>query len=116
MSLFSGRSIPIDRRKALLGSGLNGGPATIDEAYKELSRDALAVWLRMCTLSRAELRAGSRALSEILQLTPSVFNRVSNELRRLGYMQPVKKRGYHTTYVILRKLLIQSELPGVIRL
>jgi len=59
---------------------------TIPEGYRELTKTAFAVWVRLHAMTETELSAGRKAIASTLGKTTSSANDVFRELRRKGFV------------------------------
>ena len=77
--------------------------ATIEQAYDELSREALCIWMRLMVMSPNELQSGKKALSKVCNYSLNRFYSIMKELYNKGYVSYVKHKRLGTKHVILLK-------------
>lgn len=65
-------------------------PATIHEAYDELSQEAFAVWIRLTMATQHQLDSGRQKVAKILHYSEGRSNTVLRELRNKGYIRLMK--------------------------
>lgn len=93
-----------------LGTKIDGEdrPATIQEAYNELSQEAFAVWMRLLVAKDTELSKGRGALADLLGYSEGRSNAILRELKHKGYIEFQKsyRIGLPTLVKILRRGLV----------
>lgn len=92
-------------------------PATIIEAYNELTQEGFAVWMRLLVATDAQLKQGRRAISQLVGYSEGRCNVILRELKHKGYIALMRadRPGLPTSIKILRKALISGP-ARVIRL
>lgn len=85
-------------------------PATIPEAYSELSQEAFAIWMRLLCCSDTQLEQGRKAISIVLGYSEGRSNVILRELKHKGYItfKPADRPGLPTTINIRRKAIISG--------
>jgi hypothetical protein len=91
------------------------GPATIQQAYEELSAQSFAVWIRMHGEHQA-METGRSALAKILKYSVRRFSDLLNELERKGYVSFVRRPGAEPDGVILNRRCIIKATSGMVRI
>lgn len=92
-------------------------PATIIEAYNELSQEAFAIWMRLLVATDTQLRQGRKSISSLVGYSEGRSNAILRELKLKGYIRFVRGDlpGIPTQIEIVRKALISGPAK-VIRL
>ena len=89
-----------------------GQPATIEEAFKELSRRAFAVWIRMMVTPPDKLRGLAR-MSKMLGCSSRNLRTVLTELRFKNFIELVRlkegRRGFLEVKLTRRAMLVGAD-------
>lgn|SRR5690606_7962305 len=96
----------------------NVGHVTVDVAWRELSLEAFAIWIRIQDVSSdRSLFSGSKNIAKICDLSKYKVDRVLEELRVKGYigLGTVRKKDKGRSVAVLRRLIVNSQ-TGFIRL
>jgi len=82
-------------------------PATITEAFKELSKSAFAVWIRLMMVPEKQL-VNRIEMAKLLEYSPAQCNSILRELKQKGYLKMIRgsKVGDPTRFVIKRRAII----------
>lgn len=87
-----------------------GHPATIADAYNELSQEAFAVWMRLLVARDSELAKGRGPVADMLGYSEGRSNAILRELKHKEYIEFVKsdRIGEPTLIRILRRALVSG--------
>lgn len=83
--------------------------AGIDEAYRELTRQAFAVWVRLMTIPHEELEKGQTNLARILGFKFPQKIAPVKELARKGYIKTIKNGCRPMKIVIIKRLVLKGD-------
>lgn len=97
------RPIPIDE------------PTTIQTAYKELSKTAFSVWIRLMVADEKEL-IGRDNIEEAIGFSQMQTTRILQELRRKGYVESIRKGNHGKVNLRVRRRALLSGKNSFIRL
>jgi len=84
------------------------GDLSLADAYKELSRTAFAVWVRLMASSEEELGMGRRKLAIHLDYGKNQCNVLLRELRDKGFISMIPQPGRITRFAIERRAIITN--------
>lgn len=92
-------------------------PATIPEAYSELTQEGFAIWMRLLVATDSQLDSGRKEVSKLLGYSEGRSNVILRELKHKGYIRfiPAHRPGLPTLVKIRRKALISGPVR-IIRL
>lgn len=98
----------VRRQKATQESHPGIGPATIEVAYRELTQEGFAAWMRLMIATDVELAAGRAKFAEMLRYKERRSNEVLRELHLKGYIAFDSQRGRLTKIIIRRRAAISA--------
>lgn len=83
---------------------------TIEDAFMELSGQAMALWIRLHMVPGSAFAGGRRALARTLGVPYRTFDRLARELELKAYLRQVRHRhprpGQPTEFVLQRRAII----------
>lgn len=98
----------ISKFKATPDAFADAGPIGLEEAYKDLSRQTFAVWVRLMVATDEERKLGRKRLAKLLGYGSQRGGEVFRELKRLGYVEWIPYVGRPSELVVLRRAKIRA--------